>query len=515
MATTNTYNALQTLIGSNTEFRFQATPFNAASAHLFDSEFIGGLNLLKPKLLGKSTDKTFKLTGTGSGNPFILDGLILTLEIVNASGLIQSVSSTTPTKPLFNRNLKLLDVDYSISYSAPTYTLQFSIKLDITSELNYVAAILKNPPHGNPLNNFQLEAKIKTPKGKGKSPYLIYAPSTGGMNFPAIGEYQIKNVSFDLLTFVSWGYEDPTAKTGKYPLSSSTIQVTGDAIFEQITKQIDLTSQFAINSSNLFLSGNVTSLAGVKEDLSFNDLLSIVPGVNLSQVLPSNIPFLSQFGLTSFSMGIDISSAPKFNSFHISLATDSSFKWEIIPGILALKTVEVDFGVTISTSTEINASLLGIFELDDNPKLLFDVSGSYPDYVFRAFSAWEKKDSPSITELLQGPLGNGIGNPFDGSKNTDPVLIESVSITVDAKNKSYAASLLIAPNISLSFGTGAPWFKVTEIGFDIKYLKSNFSGDIYGSLIIAPTSQTPIELYLYAGYDSASKSWSFQGNLQN
>ena len=521
---TNTYTKLSNLINasaaSKAQLRFQGTSFATASQSLFDKEFIGGLNLLKPTLVGNSTDATFQLTGTSSNNPFILDGLKVSVDITNASGLINSAKATAPTsgtfKLLFNQSLPLLKVNYAISYNSPDYTLDYSINLDITTELGFLVNLLL--PNTNPLDNFALSASIKTPTETDKTPYLVFAPPGDGMSFPAIGKYQVKDVAFNLLTFVSWAYEKPSTKEGKFPIATNTIQISGNAVFEQISKSIDLSAQFGLNSHLLFFSGQVVSSVTQKTvPLTFIDLLSLIPGANLSQTLPSNIPVIDSFGLTRFTTGINIQSTPKFNSFHVSLATDPSFSWDMIPNILTLEEVELDFGVILAgRSTSIDASFLGTFNLDT--KYPFKVSGSYPQYVFRAFSAWKKADAPSIGDLLGGNLGNQgkLTNPFDNNQSGsgDPV-IESVSITVDAKNKSYAASLLVDPEIKLSFGTSDPWFVVNEIGFDINYLKSNFSADLYGSVSIG--TSTKINLYLSASYQKTGtvSSWEFAGGLQN
>lgn len=526
MATKNTYNELSTLIGTQTQVRFQAASFASDSASLFDNEFIGGLNLLSPALIGKSTDTAFQLKGNSYANPFILDGLQVTLEIVNASGLINSAKAVVPStgsfKLLFNQIIPLLSVDYNISYTAKKYTLDYTIHMDIVSSLSQLENILKNVPTGNPLNKFSFKASINPPEKNGDNPYMIYAPSAGGMNFPAIGDYQIKDVSFDLLTYVRYAYTDPEQKTGKFPVAANAMQITGDALFRNISKQVNLTTQFIVNPSALFLSGDiVSSTSGKPDGLTFNDLVSLVPGVNLSQVLPNNIPFIDSFELNKFMMGITTDKKPKISNIHLSLSTVPSFKWDIIPQVLTLQKVGIDFGVTFGTPNDINASILGTFELDNNPKYLFNVSGTYPQYVFRAFSAWDKTDAPKISDILGGSLGNSgaVSNPFEGNKGsggTDPV-IESVDLTVDAKNKSYSASLLIDPDIKLSFDSNKTWFEVTELGFNIDYLKSNFSADLYGTVSIGTAGPSQVILSLSAAYQKTDKGsqWDFNGSLQN
>ncbi len=519
---TNTYDTLNALINatpaSKAQLRFQSSSFSPDSATLFDQELIGGLNLLNPTLVGQSTDQNFQLTGASSTNPFILDGLTITVDITNSTGLINTIKAQPPSGPgfklLFNNVLSLLSVNYLISYSGSTYNFNYSINVDVSTELANLVYLFPNAP-GSKLNNLQFIANINNPGGD-QNPYLIFSPSISNLDFPSIGTFQIRDVSFNLLTFVSWAYQDPDAKTGKYPLSANTLQIAGVAAFESIAKQINLTTQFALNPKQLFLSGIVTEISKPleKTDLTFNDLLTLVPGTNLSQALPNNLPFIDSFGLGGFTMGINVASTIKINSFHLALGTTPTFSWQIIPNILSLEKLEIDFGVTFGSGTNVSASILGVFELDGNPDWLFDVSGSYPQYVFRAFSAWDPTKAPTLGKLLQGPLGNNMANPFEGG--SDPI-IESVDITVDAGNKSYSASLLIDPEVSLSFGSSDPWFKITELGFDISYLQSNFSGTIYGVVVIGTSPAPVFNIYLSGSYSNSNSqaTWSFNGNLQN
>ncbi|MCP4152580.1 MAG: LysM peptidoglycan-binding domain-containing protein, partial [bacterium] len=381
--------------------------------------------------------------------------------------------------------------------------LRFSGELNLTGNLGLFALLLygsagkKKPAiSGNiTINRGKIQAGADT-----AVPEMILKAKTPD-SIPPLGNFTLDKLQFQL---------ESTAYVNVHgiPLPRTRLAIKAHADIDNIRKQMNLTASYTPGSGDISFTGNFKG----DSSLTVSDLIALAGTEEILNTLPERFPFIDTFGLNSFSVTANrkkLKGRYTLNVSSLSIAVapgDANFQWEILPGILAVKTVKAYFTIAgISGNMQLYATLAGEINLEIGAGIILEVTGTYPGYIFTAALEPKTAKQPALKDLIKSPAAAGLEPPPGG----ESVKIEFLKLTVDAKHKTYALQAFIAGG--LGFEIAEVSFALKGVLFELTYVGGKIRGSVSGSFDIKSDQNNNFTVYLSAGYEN--KTWTFTGGL--
>ncbi|MGN6396191.1 MAG: LysM peptidoglycan-binding domain-containing protein [Mucilaginibacter sp.] len=289
------------------------------------------------------------------------------------------------------------------------------------------------------------------------------------------------------------------------PVSTLEILIESTMPIETIegkTEDIGVAIVVATQSSSLSMGAIMPETI----EVGISEMIALANNENLLAIMPSNIPFISDFILVDWQLVFE-TKTKTITQIAITTATRSTFSWQLIPGFIRLTSIEIAFAMLyLNGRFDPSVAFQGTITIGTGDSAVnFMISASFPSYVF--MGALDPATPVDLRGILIYLMGEGIANSLP-----DTLKLGILNIVIDPKNTTY--SLETSLTTDLEIPVVITTITVTTVSFNINYVAGVPTGNIIGEFKVGKKDdeQAP-EMFVSAAYNGPEEGWVFSGGL--